>query len=377
MNTHIEKALDTLQKIIDWRPVTDKALHDPEEDKKRKIAQRIHNSSLHLGAQCKVTKDKSGNYRWTMITSSSFKDQEGEIVSLQALKDDVARTDKGDDPGPARFWHIGTPDIATRSPGPGLDIGDVDFRAVHGKSLIESGLFTDKAIGEAFSKTDNLAASIAFFHPVDQPDKDGVYHNIHSFERSFLPEGKQANLLSTQPIREKDKDMDKSKMDAFAKIVGEDAAKAFLGDVEKKEEAADAAGITSKESGQIDMAELAKAFAALIPDVVGPMIDEKIKLAMADPNDAEAAVIKAAKEQADKEKALTDKMDTLATGVAEIATQVKELLGEQPRGSQGYRPTQDQSTLISDKVVEAGSQQSPLDAFTSFVVSGDNGRDGK
>lgn len=391
--TRSEKGVVEFADRSEWKEVmrkqewieTGKALHDPEEDKKRKIAQRIHNNSLHLGAQCKVQKDADGNFRWTMITSSSFEDQEGEIVSLQALKDDVFRTDKGDDPGPVRFWHIGTPDIATRSPGPGLDIGAVDFRATHGKVLIESGLFADKAIGEAFSKADGLAASIAFFHPIDEPDKDGVYHHIHSFERSILPEGKQANLLSTQPVIEKDKDMNEDKLKIFAGIVGEDKAKQVIGDADSKEASAEAAGIASKESALLDTDALTKALAESLPGIIKPIVVTEIKLAMDTykaesdkSSDNQDATDKAVQEQAEQTKAIADitgKLDAVTEAVTIVAKEVKELMDGQPRGNgQGYRPTQDTATLINKEDVEkAGATGSPLGAFIdNMILNGDS-----
>lgn len=343
--------------------------------------------AITLDASLKITKDASNNYRWTMVTSSAFEDREDETISIKALIADVERTDKSNDSGPLRFWHIGKPVIATKSPGQGIDIGTVDFRAIHNKSLIESGTFINKAIGEAFGKADNLAASIAFFHPVDQPDKDGVYHTIHSFERSLLPQGKQANLLSVGPLIEKDVDMDKAKMDAFTEIVGEDAAKIFLGDTEDKEKRAEAAGISSKESDQtIDMVEFTKAIAGVLPDVVKPIVQTEIKSAMetlkaeliSESGGEEDAVTKAAKEQKEREKAITGQLDTLTTDLAKVAAAVKELIGDQPRANgQGYRPTQDANTLINKEAVEAGSQASPHDKFINFVKTGNNGRDGQ
>ncbi len=112
-----------------------------------------------------VFKEKSGDYRWIMFSSNAFQDRDGEIVSLKALTDDVARADEDGQYGPLRWWHIGEPDTATKSAGPGLDIGDCDFNTMHGKILIESGTFRDQEVGEIIAKeASELQGSILFFH---------------------------------------------------------------------------------------------------------------------------------------------------------------------------------------------------------------------
>lgn len=339
--------------------------------------------AIALDASLKITKDASNNYRWTMVTSSAFEDREDETVSIKALTADVERTDKGDDPGPLRWWHIGEPDIATKSAGPGMDIGKVDFRAIHSKSLIESGTFSNPVIGEAFSKAKNLSGSIMFFHPIDQPDKEGVYHNIHSGERSLLLAGKQSNLLTVGPLIEKDIDMNDDKMKVFTDIVGEDAAKVFLGDTDKKEQRAEAAGISSKESDQaIDPGELVKAIAGVLPDAIKPIVQTEVKSAMetlkaeltSESGNEEDAATKAAKEQAEREKAITGKLDTLTTGLAEVTKAVKELIGDQPRSNKGYRPTKDDATLLNKDAIKAAESTDPLGHFISNIMDPKNGQ---
>jgi hypothetical protein len=82
-----------------------------------------------------VFKDKSGGYRWVMLSSNAFRDRDHEIVSTKALSADVARADGDQQYGPLRWWHVGIPF------GPGLDLGDCDFNAMVGRMLVESGTF--------------------------------------------------------------------------------------------------------------------------------------------------------------------------------------------------------------------------------------------
>ncbi len=375
--TRNEKGVVEFVDRTEWKEVT----------RKQEWVETGKSKAISLASTLKVTKDASGHFRWTMITSSAFKDKEDEIVSLAALKADVERTDKGADSGPLRWWHIGKPDIATRSAGPGVDIGHVDFRAVHSKSLIESGTFISKEMGEAFSKAKNLAGSIMFFHPIDQPDKEGVYHDIHSAERSFLPDGKQANLLSTQPIVKEDTDMDKEKLETLEGIIGKDAVKVFVGDVDSKEASAEDAGIASKESAGINMETLTKALTESLPGIITPIVETQVKSAVDSAmesykaesnqsgNDTKAAE-KAATEQSEQTKAMVTKLDVLTEAVTVVAKEVKELMGNQPRANgQGYRPTQDTATLINkDDIEKAGSTASPLGAFIDNMILDGNGK---
>ena len=110
--------------------------------------QQIHDLAVANGAHCEplVFKEASGRLRWVMFSSNSFQDTDREIVSQAALERDVERTDKEHNYGPLRWWHVGNPDKMTRSPGEGIDIGDCDFRAIHGRVLIESGTFRNERI---------------------------------------------------------------------------------------------------------------------------------------------------------------------------------------------------------------------------------------
>jgi hypothetical protein len=139
-----------------------------------------------------VITTKDGRDRWTLFSSSGFRDRDDEIVSTKALLADVNRADHDGDYGPLRFWHLVTKGKSGRSIG--ADIGDCDFNMVHGHILIESGTFRSPEIAQTVKENaPKLEVSIGFIHPAAEPDPDGVYYRIRRFERSIVPKGRVAN----------------------------------------------------------------------------------------------------------------------------------------------------------------------------------------
>jgi hypothetical protein len=125
-------------------------------------------------------------YRWVAVSSTAYRDRDNEIVSTKALRNAVKNTDVNN-AGPLRFWHE-----------PGLDIGTTDFQLLtdDGKYLIESGLFNNAQIAQNVAKAVHKGEwqmSLGFRHPLDEPDRGGVFHTIQIFERSIVPGGKAAN----------------------------------------------------------------------------------------------------------------------------------------------------------------------------------------
>lgn len=146
-----------------------------------------------------VYKEVSGALRWLAVSSNRYQDRDREIVSEQALIDDVARTDRDGQYGPLRWWHVGDPDpLAQKNAwGPGLDLGMCDWADMHDGFLIESGTFHNEEVGAALAlKADDLQLSLGFFHPAGEPDDCGVFTHIRRFERSLAPKGNVSNLLT-------------------------------------------------------------------------------------------------------------------------------------------------------------------------------------
>lgn len=205
-------------------------------------------------------KDASGNYRWVLISSSAFMDQDGEIITAKALQEDIERCDLKGDYGPLRWWHLGgweAPDglekWETWKAGPGIDLGTCDFNMLHGKLLIESGTFKNSVIGEAFSNPvlmQQLEASLGFSHPPTEPGKNKQFDHIHRFERSLLPAGMASNLLTKYYVTKGEPAMKaQDKLAALVAILRDkpDLAQQILSDAEGVQKAAEAAGLTSKE----------------------------------------------------------------------------------------------------------------------------------
>lgn len=205
-----------------------------------------------------VFKQADGQYRWVTISSSAFRDRDGELITAQALAQDVERCDTNKSYGPLRWWHIGgweAPDGPERwdtwKAAAGVDLGTCDFNMLHGKMLIESGTFKDAVTGEAFAEAqDNLEVSIAFSHPADEPGHSKSYNNIHRFERSLLPAGMASNLLTKTYVLKGDVSMKTAqKFEALLAILRNkpDMAKQILDDAENVQKAAEAAGLEYKE----------------------------------------------------------------------------------------------------------------------------------
>lgn len=134
-----------------------------------------------------VFKAADGRWRWIAASSNAYRDRDREIVSTKALEADVARADSDQQYGPLRWWHC-----------PGVDLGDCDFNAMHGRFLIESGTFRNERIALAVkSHAADLQLSIGFLHPPTQPDSAGVFHQIRRFERSLVPRGRASNPLTS------------------------------------------------------------------------------------------------------------------------------------------------------------------------------------
>lgn len=187
-----------------------------------------------------VFKDARGVDRWVAISSTAYRDRDGEIVSCKALSQAVARGDTAGERGPLRFWHV-----------PGVELGDCDFQAVaqDGRVLIESGTFRRSEFAEAL-KGQDYQMSIGFVHPVEQPDAEGVYHDIAIFERSIVPPGRAANPFTSITTKER-RMLTAEKDELLAQLLGgreSDAYKAATAQATKADEEGRSAGVAFKDA---------------------------------------------------------------------------------------------------------------------------------
>lgn len=193
-----------------------------------------------------VFKDATGHPRWVAVTSTAYRDRDGEIVSSDALRKAVAYGDATGERGPLRFWHV-----------PGLDIGTTDYQAVtdNGRFLVESGHITNPEVAKALQeKGGDWQMSIGFNHPVNQPDAEGVFKDISIFERSITPPNKAANPFTSFSIEGGRKMLTKEKLAALKELLGSDSMELtnMLAKVAKTDKAAQDAGVAFKEEKVAD-----------------------------------------------------------------------------------------------------------------------------
>ena len=338
--------------------------------------QQIHDLAVMNGASCPmIYKEASGRYRWITISSNSYQDRDGEIISQKSLEDDVARADADKSYGPLRWWHMGNPDTSSKAAGSGVDIGDCDFRALHGRMLVESGTFRNETIAAALKeRSADLSVSVGFFHPLTEPDTDGVYHNIYVFERSLLPRGKESNRLTALTVKGEQQDMAtlKEKWDEFIGLVGADAAQSAMASADQSDKEAQAAGLKFKEQPATAEAKAADekpgdkpndaepdadaddVMIAKMVKALGPHVEKMVKAYM----DASQ------KEAATKEAGLMTFLEQLKAVTEANAAAVKELQGDLPRGlSGGFRASTSDVTILNKETLKDAAQADPLKGF--------------
>lgn len=334
--------------------------------------QEIHDLSVMNGAACPmIYKEASGRYRWITISTNSYQDRDGEILSQASLEADIARSDEARQYGPLRWWHMGNPDVETKEAGAGVDIGSCDFRAIHGRMLIESGTFANETIAAALKeRAADLSVSVGFFHPFTEPDQNGVYHNVQIFERSLLPRGKESNQLTALTVKGELNNMPtlKEKWDEFVSLVGEEAAQSAVTTADQTDKEAQAKGLKFKEGFAPAEAET-KAAAPPADEAEEEMMTEKeVTRAMKALGPHIEKMIKSyleagSKERAEKEAGVTAALAELKTALDANVTAVKELQGDLPRSvAAGFRATQSDATILNRETLKE-KQADPLGEF--------------
>lgn len=354
--------------------------------------QNIHDHSVDLGASCpmSVFKDANDKWRWVLFSSSAFKDKDGEIVSTKAQEDDIARMDASGDYGVLRWWHVGNPyttksaDWKSYTAGPGINLGTCDYSAMQGRIRVESGTFDNDAVGEAFSKVANKqSVSIGFSHPDDEP-VGGTFENIHTFERSLLPDGINSNYLAdVLVITKENKEMDDKKVNALKELLGDELTTHVLAQAAKSDKEAEALGLKfkAKKVAEMDETELKDFIGSSVKAAMQafgkpakgetdgqpePDADDKSKK---EHEDATQVALKAL------EKQISDQADYLLKQDAKI----KELLGEVPPVALAkLRRSNASDNIVTDKTKLQQQQpaQKSQDAsdFLDFAVTGGTGK---
>lgn len=277
-----------------------------------------------------VTKDaKTGEYRWTLISSSAYVDRDGEIVTEEALEKAVKRMDETGEYGELRWWH--TPIV----------LGKADFAAVYAHQLIESGTFVSKEVGEKTAAAGSrLGASIGFKHPATEP-KAGAYHDIDIKERSLLPRGKESNLFTRLSVRGGDmtvKDLSAEKRAGLVSLLGESEANRVLAAAFTTAKEADELGVTRKEAAPPKgwWQRFKEAFDA-IPEPEDDEGDDANLEALAEDIKTEAAALAEKKEaKAKKEDGDDDTPVTMAQVKALFAEWEAKMSGDRKKEADGF-----------------------------------------
>lgn len=164
------------------------------------VEKQVEWATKQISATAMVFKEADGEYRWVLLSSNGYRDRDGQIISTKGLERDAALWElEGAPADPLRWWHVALDEDHKT----GLELGVTDFRMVSDHTLIESGTFLTKEIGEGvYNARDQLEASVGFRHSVNEPDEDGVFENVHIFERSLLPKGHAANVLTQLLVTE-------------------------------------------------------------------------------------------------------------------------------------------------------------------------------
>lgn len=326
-------------------------------------------------------KQADGHYRWFGISSTAYQDRDGEIVSQKALEQDTERMNSTGNFGSADWWH--TP----------IDLATCDVSYMDGQFSIESGVFHDDWVGEQFSKMKGLGMSRTFYNPANEPDDDGVYHNIKTFKRAFLPEERASNRLTLVEISAKEKQMTiTDKVQELAKkfmqvgvpetVAQTKAAELIKGTAELKQ-GADQAGLTAKETQPTPQPENieakgdgpeSKTASWFVADMTPDEFDQRLQQAVekfltpavkeigaqvAQMNEAQAVT---AKEQGDKLAAQIKSAQDMQT---DIAARVAALEGLKPRG---YRPTEDPKTQVDPVTAKEKAPKGDKQADASLAA---------
>jgi hypothetical protein len=371
--------------------------------------QSIHDAAVQLGASCPmmIFKQANGSYRWVTFSSTAYEDRDREIVSRKAQESDCEELDRTKEYGPLRWWHLGKPvamkegDWRSYVAGNGVDLGACDFSAMQGRVRVESGTFYDERVGASLKDhTDDLSVSIGYSHPSDEP-KGGVFDNIHTFERSLLPLGKQSNYFASILTITKESKMNDEKKKALRVLIGDKAADAILGKADQTDKAAEAIGIAFKQA-EVDPPE---------PDADDKEKDKgkgKKKFGDMDESEMKEFIKKCIADQGTEDKAksakeaqeLTVTLESIQTGLKAAAENdtkianalttinaslkansesIKALQGDLPKSLAHLKRSAAEDNVIPDATAKqfAPAQQTKdgLGGFLDFAVSG--GANGK
>jgi hypothetical protein len=359
---------------------------------------------LETDSPLTIFKQKNGTYRWMLISSTAYRDHDGHIVSMQAHEADANRMNEEKDYGVLRWWHVGMPtsedmkDWTKYKSGDGINLGTSDYSEIIEKCRVESGEFDDSTLAESLLPfAANLAPSIGFSHPEDEPNSEGIFSNIKTFERSLLPRGKESNFLTSQLILTKKEslmaDM-KEKLETLQKMVGEEVMKDLISRLQSTDKAAEILNVDYKEKEKetpdpvspveekaMAMGEMQMMVEKCVKENMEKMMVELKSLMSDGAQSKESKFQSILTESKEREESILIALKAVTKASEENAKQIRELMGEIPNAAKGYRATEDKETDVNDLLNNLAhlkgknpqadpKQQSTLDQFVKFATTG-------
>jgi hypothetical protein len=256
---------------------------------------------------------------------------------------------------------LGYPDVAAKEAGPGIDVGICDYSQMFGRIRVESGTFKDNRMGAAIKeRSDQWAGSIGFFHPLDQPDRDGVYQDSFTFERSLLPRQFASNPLTPLAAIMKENAMatKEEKVKQLTDLLGDAAlADTVLKQAEATEKAAQERGLKYKAADEPPAQEAVKEEAAAPAEEpkkeepAAPEVDYEAMAKGLEPYIKpmiKAEMASAAKERTDKEASIASSVAALDSALKETRKIVDALNSDLPRGVQRFLASTSNETVAPE-----------------------------
>src|SRR3990167_8663408 len=166
-----------------------------------------------VGKSALVVEKDEDVYRWTAISSSDFKDFDGEVVSTQAMDFAIKVAEKRGDRGMLVWEHYDE-----------LPIGVCESQKRVGKFLVETGVFLDTPLAEKAvkklmdSEPGKYRISIGFNYWKGTRSDDGTYSLIDIFHRATTT--RPANPFTSIEVQETMKTLDEKTKKAIADDLG-------------------------------------------------------------------------------------------------------------------------------------------------------------
>lgn len=343
-----------------------------------------------------IFKATDGRMRWISISSNAFRDRDGEVITLKALEEDVARKDAIGGYGPLLWFHDKR-----------LVLGECDFNAMHGRMLIESGTFYSEGIAKAMAGAAiPLQVSIGY-RIIPGERATGVYSYLDRYERSLAPADRVRNPLTAFSVQ-KEEPMDGAKVEQLKALLQDPILiEQVLGTAAAMEAKALAAGVVTKAEEPTEQPEaetetttttavevvthtetepaetpmeagaeepaMEPATEAVTAEVVKGWVRDAVSEELSKVKASLETVVKAADNASTSHQQRVADIEATLTAIKATVT---ELSGELPRGVAALRASESVSTVIDDAMrLKAGApgpdkSGASVDGFLSWAVRG-------